>query len=98
MVPPMWWLAGLVADGGGGVKGRWPNCNLVKVSVDEESASMKNLRPRPSVPLNPMPHNFSNLSPADFEELVLDLIGKELKVRFEAFASGPDGGIDGRHA
>ncbi|MCY4342226.1 MAG: restriction endonuclease [Gammaproteobacteria bacterium] len=45
-----------------------------------------------------MSHTFSNLSPADFEDLVRDLIGRELGVRFEAFCAGPDGGIDGRHA
>ena len=27
-----------------------------------------------------------------------DLVGKELGVRFEGFAAGPDGGIDGRHS
>jgi hypothetical protein len=41
---------------------------------------------------------FGNLSPADFEDLVRDLVGRELGVRFEAFAAGPDGGMDGRHA
>jgi restriction endonuclease len=45
-----------------------------------------------------MPYGFGNLSPADFEDLVRDLIGRELGVRFEAFAAGPDGGMDGRHA
>ncbi len=45
-----------------------------------------------------MSYNFSSLSPADFEDLVRDLIGKELNVRFEAFAAGPDEGMDGRHA
>jgi energy-coupling factor transporter ATP-binding protein EcfA2 len=45
-----------------------------------------------------MAYNFTSLSPADFEDLVRDLIGRELGVRFEAFAAGPDGGIDGRHA
>ena len=45
-----------------------------------------------------MSYTFSTLSPADFEDLVRDLIGRELGVRFEAFCSGPDGGIDGRHA
>ena len=38
------------------------------------------------------------MSPADFEDLARDLIGRELGVRFEAFGPGPDGGIDGRHA
>lgn len=45
-----------------------------------------------------MSYSFSNLSPADFEDLVRDLIGRELGVRFEAFCAGPDGGIDGRYA
>ena len=45
-----------------------------------------------------MTYSFSNLSAVDFEELVRDLIGQELSVRFEAFCAGPDGGIDGRHA
>lgn len=45
-----------------------------------------------------MSYNFSNLSSADFEDLVRDLIGKEEGLRFEAFCAGPDGGIDGRHA
>lgn len=45
-----------------------------------------------------MSYTFSSLSPADFEDLVRDLIGRELAVRFEAFCAGPDGGIDGRHA
>lgn len=43
-------------------------------------------------------YDFKNLSPADFEDLVRDLIGRELGFRFEAFSAGPDGGIDGRHA
>jgi hypothetical protein len=29
---------------------------------------------------------------------VRDLVGRELGVRFEAFAAGPDGGMDDRHA
>jgi DNA polymerase III delta prime subunit len=45
-----------------------------------------------------MAHNFSSLSYLDFEDLVRDLIGRELGVRFEAFCAGPDGGMDGRHA
>ena len=45
-----------------------------------------------------MSYTFSTLSPADFEDLVRELIGRELGVRFEAFCAGPDGGIDGRHA
>lgn len=39
-------------------------------------------------------HNFSNLSPADFEELTLDLLQAEWGKRLEAFKSGRDGGID----
>jgi hypothetical protein len=35
-----------------------------------------------------MAYNFAELSPADFEDLVRDLIGRELDVRFEAFAAG----------
>ena len=45
-----------------------------------------------------MAYDFAGLSPADFEDLSRDLVGRELGVRFEAFAAGPDGGIDGRHA
>ncbi|MET4037970.1 MULTISPECIES: restriction endonuclease [unclassified Bradyrhizobium] len=45
-----------------------------------------------------MPYEFGNLSPADFEDLARDLVGRELGVRFEAFAAAPDGGMDGRHA
>lgn len=45
-----------------------------------------------------MSYDFANLSPADFEDLVRDLIGHELRIRFEAFSAGPDGGMDGRHA
>ena len=45
-----------------------------------------------------MPYDFAGLSPADFEDLVRDLVGRELGIRFEAFAAGPDGGMDGRHA
>ena len=45
-----------------------------------------------------MSYTFSTLSPADFEDLVRDLIGREIGVRFEAFCAGPDGGMDGRHA
>lgn len=45
-----------------------------------------------------MSHDFRTLSPADFEDLVRDLVGADRGIRFEAFAPGPDGGIDGRHA
>jgi DNA polymerase III delta prime subunit len=44
-----------------------------------------------------MTYEFFNLSPADFEELSADLLGRELSIRFEVFAPGPDGGADGRH-
>jgi energy-coupling factor transporter ATP-binding protein EcfA2 len=43
-------------------------------------------------------YSFASLSPADFEDLARDLIGRELNCRFEAFGPGPDGGVDGRHA
>jgi hypothetical protein len=45
-----------------------------------------------------MSYNFSSLSPADFEDLSRELVGKKMGVRFEGFSAGPDGGIDGRHA
>lgn len=45
-----------------------------------------------------MSYAFNNLSFADFEDLVRDLVGKAVGVRFEAFCAGPDGGIDGRHS
>ena len=45
-----------------------------------------------------MSYDFANLSPADFEDLVRDLIGHELNLRFEGFSAGPDGGVDGRHS
>ena len=45
-----------------------------------------------------MAYDFASLSPADFEDLVRDLLAEELGVRFEAFGAGPDGGVDGRHA
>ena len=43
-------------------------------------------------------YDFRSLLPADFEDLTIDLIGAALGVPFEAFAPGPDGGIDGRHS
>jgi hypothetical protein len=43
-------------------------------------------------------YDFKNLGDVDFEDLVRDLIGRELKIRFEAFGPGPDGGMDGRHS
>jgi DNA polymerase III delta prime subunit len=45
-----------------------------------------------------MSYDFGTMSPADFEDVARDLLGRELGVRFEAFGPGPDGGIDGRHA
>lgn len=45
-----------------------------------------------------MHHSYSSLSPTEFETLAADLVGRELGVRFELFAEGPDGGMDGRHA
>lgn len=45
-----------------------------------------------------MTYNYKNLSPADFEDLARDLVKRDTGIRFEAFASGPDGGMDGRHA
>lgn len=48
--------------------------------------------------MDSLSRNFSPLNRAAFEDLVCDLIGEELGIRFEAFCGGPDGGIDGRHA
>lgn len=45
-----------------------------------------------------MTYSLASLSPADFEDLARDLLGRELACRFEAFGPGPDGGVDGRHA
>ena len=45
-----------------------------------------------------MNYDFSTLSPADFEDLTRDLLGRELGIRFEAFPDGPDDGMDGRCA
>ncbi len=45
-----------------------------------------------------MTQAFHNLSPADFEDLAVDLLSAELNVRLESFTAGPDGGIDGRHS
>ncbi|MGI4793154.1 MAG: ATP-binding protein, partial [Janthinobacterium lividum] len=45
-----------------------------------------------------MTYAFGSLSPADFEDLARDLVGRELGIRFEAFGPGPDGGMDGRHS
>ena len=45
-----------------------------------------------------MQYTYFALSPSDFEALSADLIGRDLGIRFELFAEGPDGGMDGRHA
>ncbi|MBY8821094.1 restriction endonuclease [Sphingomonas colocasiae] len=45
-----------------------------------------------------MTFSFDALSPADFEDLSRDLLGRQLGVHFEAFGPGRDGGVDGRHA
>lgn len=45
-----------------------------------------------------MSHDFSLVSPAQFETLSAALIGRDLNVRFEQFGVGPDGGIDGRYS
>lgn len=44
-----------------------------------------------------MSPDLSALSPSQFESLSADLIGRDLGLRFEQFAEGPDGGMDGRH-
>lgn len=43
-------------------------------------------------------HDFRQLSPLDFEQLVRDLLQAEMKVRIESFGPGKDGGIDFRFA
>jgi TIR domain len=45
-----------------------------------------------------MIYDFSSLSHSEFEDLARDLVGREIGLRFEAFAEGPDEGMDGRHA
>lgn len=45
-----------------------------------------------------MAYDFTSLSPADFEDLCRDVVGREIGIQFETFTPGPDGGIDGRHA
>lgn len=40
-------------------------------------------------------YNFESLSPIDFELLVRDLLQSKLKITFQSFAPGRDGGIDG---
>ena len=42
--------------------------------------------------------DLENLSHADFEELCRDIAEVLTGGRFEAFGSGPDGGVDGRHS
>ena len=42
--------------------------------------------------------DLENLSHADFEDLCRDLAEVLTGGRFEAFGSGPDGGVDGRHS
>jgi DNA polymerase III delta prime subunit len=44
-----------------------------------------------------MARNWANLSDYEFEQLVGDLLGVDLGMRFERFARGRDGGIDLRH-
>ena len=43
-------------------------------------------------------HDFRQLSPLDFENLVRDLLQEEIKLRIESFGPGSDGGIDFRFA
>ncbi|MVT54249.1 TIR domain-containing protein [Bradyrhizobium yuanmingense] len=45
-----------------------------------------------------MSYDFASLSHSEFEDLARDLVGREVKLRFEAFPEGPDEGMDGRHA
>lgn len=42
--------------------------------------------------------NLDKLSPLDFEDLCRDIAQKQLNIRFSAFGSGADKGIDGRHS
>ncbi|UIK09687.1 restriction endonuclease [Rhizobium leguminosarum] len=42
-------------------------------------------------------YDFANLSPIEFEGLCVDLVEAETGHRFERFAEGADGGVDGRH-
>lgn len=44
-----------------------------------------------------MTYDFASLSPFEFENLARDLVGTHIGERFEAFAEGPDDGMDGRH-
>ncbi|CAD5109983.1 nSTAND3 domain-containing NTPase [Zestomonas carbonaria] len=43
-------------------------------------------------------HDFRQLSPVDFENLVRDLLQEEIKLRIESFGPGKDGGVDFRFA
>jgi DNA polymerase III delta prime subunit len=43
-------------------------------------------------------YDFANLSPIEFEGLCIDLVAAETGLRFERFAEGADGGMDGRHS
>ncbi|QKG65766.1 restriction endonuclease [Pseudomonas sp. B14-6] len=43
-------------------------------------------------------HDFRQLSPFDFENLVRDLLQEEIKLRIESFGPGKDGGVDFRFA
>lgn len=42
-----------------------------------------------------MTYSFSSLLPADFEDLVRDLVSKTVEIRFEGFSEGPDGCLPG---
>lgn len=44
-----------------------------------------------------MKFNYSNIESREFEELCRDLISKKEGIEFHTFASGKDGGIDGRY-
>lgn len=44
-----------------------------------------------------MPHNYTTLSPSEFETLAADILSAEHSVAFERYGEGPDGGIDCRH-
>ena len=43
-------------------------------------------------------YDFSTLSPSDFELLSQDLLSRDLGLKLKAFPSGPDGGVDLKHA
>lgn len=43
-------------------------------------------------------HDFRQLSPLDFENLVRDLLQDEINIRIESFGPGKDGGVDFRFA